>query len=113
MKQRNIALCIVFSVITCGIYGIYWFICVTDDVNQVSARYTTSGAMAFVLSLITCGIYGIYWAYKMGECLDEARMTHGEPSGSLAIIFLILNIFGLSIITLALAQNELNKYDIL
>lgn len=113
MKQRNIALCIVLSVITCGIYGIYWFICVTDDVNQVSDRYTTSGAMAFVLSLITCGIYGIYWAYKMGECLDTARAEHGEPTGSLAIIFLILNIFGLSIITLALAQNELNKYDIL
>ena len=113
MKQRNIALCIVLSVITCGIYGIYWFICVTDDTNQVSDRYTTSGAMAFVLSLITCGIYGIYWAYKMGECLDDARMTHGEPSGSLAIIFLILNLFSLSIITLALAQNELNKYDVI
>ncbi len=113
MKQRNIALCIVLSIITCGIYGIYWFICVTDDVTRISDRYNTSGAMAFVLSLITCGIYGIYWAYKMGECLDAARMEHGEPTGNLAIIFLILNIFGLSIITMALSQNELNKYDIL
>ncbi|MBT9731406.1 DUF4234 domain-containing protein, partial [Coprococcus eutactus] len=25
IKQRNIALCIVFSIITFGIYALYWF----------------------------------------------------------------------------------------
>lgn len=27
IKQRNIALCIVFSIITFGIYALYWFVC--------------------------------------------------------------------------------------
>ena len=48
----------------------------------------------------------------MGDALDDARAQHGEATGSLAIIFLILNLFGLSIVTLALIQNELNKYEI-
>lgn len=112
MKQRNIALCIVYTLITCGIYGIYWFICITDETNQVSNRYGTSGGMAFVFNLITCGIYGIYWGYKMGDCLDEARANNGEPTGSLPILYLILNIFGLQIVTYALIQSELNKYEL-
>lgn len=111
MKYRSIALCIVLSIITCGLYGIYWFVCATDDTNEVSSCYGTSGGLAFLFSLITCGLYGIYWGYKLGEALDDARMRNGEPSSSLAIIFLLLNIFGLSIITLALAQNELNRYS--
>ena len=30
IKQRNIALCIVFSIITFGIYALYWFVCLTS-----------------------------------------------------------------------------------
>ncbi len=112
MKQRSIPLCVIYSIITCGIYAIYWLICVTEETRVVSDRYQTSGGMAFLFSLITCGIYGIYWGYKMGDALDDARTQHGEATGSLAIIFLILNLFGLSIVTLALIQNELNKYEI-
>ena len=112
MKQRSIPLCVIYSIITCGIYSIYWFICLTEERRVVSDRYQPSGGLAFLFSLITCGIYGIYWGYKMGEAMDDARAQHGEPTGSLPIIFLILNLFGLSIVTLALIQNELNKYEI-
>ena len=31
IKERNIVLCILLSIITCGIYGIYWFCTLTDD----------------------------------------------------------------------------------
>ena len=73
MKQRSIPLCVIYSIITCGIYSIYWFICLTEESRVVSDRYQTSGGLAFLFSLITCGIYGIYWGYKMGEAMDDAR----------------------------------------
>ena len=31
VQQKNIALCIVLSLVTCGIYGIYWFITLVND----------------------------------------------------------------------------------
>ncbi|NCE65156.1 DUF4234 domain-containing protein [Pseudoflavonifractor sp. 524-17] len=112
MKQRSIPMSIILTIITCGIYGIYWFVCITDETNRVSSRYGTSGGLALVFNLISCGIYGIYWGYKMGEALEEARAAHGEPSGSLPVLYLVLNIFGLQIVTYALIQSELNKYEI-
>ena len=47
-----------------------------------------------------------------GYIYDEAAgdPENGVAPGSFPIIFLLLNLFGLSIITLALIQNELNKY---
>lgn len=62
MKNRNIALCIIFSIITFGIYGIYWFICLTNEMNMATPddTYQTSGGMAFLFSVLTCGIYSFY-----------------------------------------------------
>lgn len=110
MQKRNIGISIFLSIITCGIYGIFWFISLTDDTNAVSGQSGTTGGMAFLLSLVTCGIYGIYWAYRVGEKIDTAWAARGRVGGSdTKIIYLLLSIFGLSIITWALAQNELNK----
>lgn len=108
MKQRSIALCIIFSIITCGIYSIYWFACITNDVNYLSGEEGTSGGVAVLLTIITCGIYGLYWAYKMGDKLDVAKNRRGLPCGNGGVLYLILYIFG-GIITYALIQHEVNK----
>ena len=111
VQQRNIALCIVFSIITCGIYGIYWFICLTNDTNDISGTADgTSGGMAFLFTLITCGIYSFYWMYKQGEKLDAAKAQRGMGTGSNSgILYLVLSLFGLGIISYALMQDSINK----
>lgn len=38
IKQRNIGICILLSIVTCGIYGLYWFVVLTDDINQESGE---------------------------------------------------------------------------
>ena len=40
IERRNIAVCIVLTLVTCGIYGIYWIVCLTNDVNTVSVEFT-------------------------------------------------------------------------
>lgn len=108
VQERNIALCIIFSMITCGIYSLYWFVCMTDDTNAVANEEGTSGVLALVLTIVTCGIYGLYWAYKRGELLDKAKMNRGLPASNGGVLYLILYIFG-GVIVYALIQNELNK----
>ena len=110
VQQRNIAACIIFSIITCGIYSLYWFIVLTDEVNAISQdSNNTSGGIALLLTIVTCNIYGLYWMYKQGEKLDNAKIERGIPSSNSGILYLILSLLGLSIISYALMQNELNK----
>lgn len=109
MNKRDIAVSIILTIITCGIYGIYWFICLTDEVKTAAEdKNFQSGGLAFILTLVTCGIYGIYWAYKMGELLKAAQKKHNIPEKDDAILYLLLQLFGLSIVNYALIQSELN-----
>ncbi len=109
-QPRNIGMAIFLSIITCGIYGIYWFVMLTDETNQACGITDgTSGGVAFLLSLITCGIYSWFWLYKQGEKLDNLAVSRGMSSGFRGILYLVLGLCGLSIVSYALMQDSLNK----
>jgi hypothetical protein len=109
VQRRSIALYIVLSLVTCGIFGIIWFVMLADDVNTVSGVQDTSGILVFLFTLITCGIYGLYWAYRCGEKIDRAKQSRGIPSSNGGILYLILYFFTAGIITYAVIQNEVNN----
>ncbi len=69
----------------------------------------TSGGIVILLGIITCGIYMWYWLYKQGDNLDQIKASRGLPAGNSGILYLILAIVGLSIVSYALMQNELNQ----
>ena len=109
IQKRDLAMYIILTLVTCGIYGIYWFVVLTDDVKTVSKdEQMPSGGLAFLLTLVTCGIYGIYWAYKMGELMKTAQEKNGVEVKDNAVIYLILQLFGLGIVNYALIQADLN-----
>jgi len=108
IKERNIVTCILLSIVTCGIYGLYWFFTLTDDVSRANDNPEFTGVKAFVLTLVTCGIYSIYWNYKIGKEMYEANQKRGIAANDNSTLYLILGIFGFGIVTYCLVQNELN-----
>lgn len=104
--NRSIPLCIIFSLITGGIYSIFWFIKLTDELNSCASTKTAGGGTAFVYSLLTLGIYTFYWMYKQGQKVDEIS---GNPGGNTGILYVILTCIGLAIIPYCLMQSELNR----
>lgn len=112
VKNRSIALSIILSIITCGIYGLFWYAFMVDDANKVSGEYdSTSGGLTILYSLLTCGLYKIYWSYKVGKQLYNAGLNYGKDISDNSILYLILSLFGLSIISDALIQNDLNSFS--
>jgi hypothetical protein len=106
--KRSIALCIILSLVTCGLYSLYWFVVITDDLNTVSGQPDTSGGVSLLLTIVTCGIYGLYWAYRCGEKVDRAKQMRNIPASNGGVLYLILYMFG-GIIAYALIQNEINN----
>ena len=110
IERRDIALSLILSIITCGIYGIIWFVNLTNDVKTASKDETLqSGIVALLLTIVTCGIYSFYWAYKMGKAMSTAKINNGLNGDDNAILYLILEILGLGIVTHCLIQNDLNS----
>lgn len=107
--KRNVGMSILFSIITCGIYGVYWFVSLTDEVNLLSGEDSTSGIMALLFSIITCGIYSFYWAYNMGKKMNFIQRSEGIVSSDNSVLYLILGFLGLHIVNYAIIQSEINN----
>ena len=103
---RSIPMAIILSFVTCGFYSLYWFYKLNNEVNELAEdTQAPDGLLALVFTIITCGIYGLYWLYQMGKKCDYIS---GKESSS-SILFLVLGIFGLSIVSYALIQDTINR----
>jgi len=106
----EIALGIILSLLTCGIYNVYWNRKQFKAMNLLLGREEYKFGMWLVLSLLTCGIFHIYYEYKMGADLSEYMNAQGyHVSPQLGLIGLAVSCFGLTVIADAIYQNELNR----
>ena len=110
LQNKSIVTNIILTFVTCGIFGIFWFIALVNDVKYASNDESLpSGGIAFLLGLITCGIYLIYIFYKLGLAMVVANEKNGLPANKdNAVIYLVLCILGLGIVNYCLIQSELN-----
>ena len=109
IQERNIVVAIVLSLVTCGIYALYWVYKMTEEMKELSGDESLNGVMAVLLPLVTCNIYGLIWSYKVGIAVPAARAKVGQTGEDKSILFLVLEFVGLSIVTFALLQNEINE----
>ncbi|MBQ4152564.1 MAG: DUF4234 domain-containing protein [Schwartzia sp.] len=78
IERHDITLRILFTFLTCGLYGLYWMAQVTNDVHAVSGKpQCAGGGKAVLFSVLTCSIYMYYWIYKIGGELVEVRYRMG------------------------------------
>ncbi len=96
MQHRNPIMVILLSIITLGIYSIYWLVTTKDRMNIKGAEIPTAW-------LLIIPFVSIYWLWKFSEGV-EVITNKGTQT---VIAFLLLWL--LSIIGAAIIQNELNK----
>ena len=112
VQKRNIVTCIILSLVTCGIYGIIWFVNMVNDVNTVcqDEKSNQGGGTVFLLTLVTCGIYGIIWYYNAGKRMNVAGTKYNLAISDNSVMYLVLSLIGLGIVNYCLIQSDLNKY---
>jgi hypothetical protein len=107
----NIATDIVLSLITCGIYNLFRQARQFRVLNAFSGRDEFRFWTWFFLTLVTCGIYHVYTQYRMGIVISDINRKLGRPANeNLALICLLLSIFGLILVADAIQQNEINAF---
>ncbi len=108
---RSIVPGIIFTVLTCGIYSLYWQYKQMATLNAWLGRTEYRFGLWLLLCIITCGIFGLYYEYKMAKGINEVQANEGSTvSTDLAIICVLLAIFGVGIASLTIQQWEINKF---
>jgi len=112
MEKRSVAVCVILSIVTCGIYAIYWLytIAMGFHYTQTRERVNTTPGVTILLIILTCGIYSYYCYYKWGQASSEIAARYGRDASDKAVLYLILAIFGFSIINDALIQSDFNDW---
>lgn len=109
INKRSVGKAIILSIFTCGIYGAYWMVKVTDESRELNKAYNgTSGIMSLILSILTFGLYGIYWSYVMGKRIYEIQEEYYIPGEDKSVLYIIIGILGFQIINIALMQSDIN-----
>jgi hypothetical protein len=96
VTHRNILLVYLFSIITFGIYAIYWMISTKDDINSLGAKIPTGW-------LIIIPIANLYWIYRYCEGFSQ----YVKKDNNTLLWFIVSILVG--IIMPAIVQSELNK----
>ena len=111
IQKRDVLSVILLSIFTFGIYNLYWFIVVTNEIEASLMQKdgsVPSGGMAFLFSLLTCGIYMIYWYYKQGQRIAQLQRENNMQGNDNSVLYLVLAIVGMSIVNTALIQSDIN-----
>ncbi len=110
MQEVSIALYLVVTLLTCGLFNLYWnyrqmFVC-----NELLERDEFSWPLWLLLSIVTCGIYHLFYQFKMGAAINEIQDRRGVPvTRDLPVISVVAAILGFGVVADCIHQHELNK----
>lgn len=94
--DRSLIAFILLSIITCGIYELYFIYALARDVNAACAgdgRSTAGLVKLILLGLVTCGIYTWYWYYALGNRLAANAPRYGlnfQENGTTVLLWMLL-----------------------
>lgn len=104
IKERNIVVCVLLTLVTCGIYGIYWVIMMTRE--AISVKDPADSAVLEIVLMLFLPFLGFFLTEKkFAEGCAEKGLPHSDNS----ILYLILGLVGLGIVDFCMLQNDLNK----
>ncbi len=96
IQYRSFWKYLLLSIITCGIYGIYFLYGYVKDMNKIcegDGKESKNYIIVLLLSMITGGIYGLYWWYAQGDRLYRAAPKYNvkvREKGSSILIWELL-----------------------
>ncbi len=94
--KRGMAKFVLFSIITLGIYSLYFYYAMARDLNTIcegDGNRTAGLIQLLLLSLVTCGIYYFYWYYKFANRVRDNGRRYGvviNEGGGTVLLWLLL-----------------------
>ena len=108
----NIPLYLILTILTCGIFNLYWNHRQMEACNVLLNRREFSFWIWLLLTILTCGIYHIFYQYKMGAAIVEIQqLMNRDVFDKLPLLSVIVTILGFSIVVDCIHQNEINKIN--
>ena len=109
LKNRSIVMVIILTIVTCGIYGLYW---VYDTLRSMELETGTEGSVGATVCLLLCIFLSpvgfILFGMAADEQLNMIKAKRNIPQVDNKVMYMLLGFF-ISIVLIALVQDEINR----
>ena len=106
-EVRNPTTVWLLYICTCGMYGLYWYYLIGNELKNYLGKEDLNPTMDIVISLV-CSVYALYLPIKYGKLIQEAQQRAGMPNaedqGMKFLLWMFICGMGSKMI-----QEELNK----
>ncbi len=110
IKQRNPVLVLVLSIVTCGIYGLYWVYQSLHELEQTTGKTDSMNSMVVLLLCLFLPSVGyLLYGMVLNDQLNALRAMHGQPEEDNKVLYMILGFF-IFVVLLFMGQSEINKF---
>lgn len=107
VNKRKIGICVLLSIVTFGIYHIYWEYLLVKNTRAI--QKDDSSCTGEMLCLVFVPFYSLFWWFTRGKIVKDKFAEHGYSAIGNENAYLILSIFGLAIVSMAIMQNDFNS----
>ncbi len=105
-EVRNPVMVLVFTMVSCGFYGLYWLWTSMQELNAGLGEERFNPVKEIALSMLTCGAWGYWLLWRIAESVTELQRRWGvEPQFDAPILF-VTNLAGLGLFFM---QNGMNN----
>lgn len=108
-EKREPALVLILSIITCGVYYLYWVYVASAEAQEFLGEQDTAPGLEVLLFILTCGLYTLYWDYKMAQKIMKMQRILGLRETDNAVLYIVLDVLGLGIVNALIQQSQLNE----
>ncbi len=106
IKKRSVAAVIILTIVTCGIYGLYWYWKAMHELDEAGKSSNMSPTVQFLLLFVYVG--GIVFAINADANINAVRTNKGLQTTDNKILWIILFII-FPIVGMGLVQNAMNE----
>lgn len=107
-ETRSLAVCMFFSVISLGLFNIYWAHTVTYEIREVLDDLKFNPTVEVIGAILTLGLYLIFWVYKYEKQIVKISKEEGYMAKDYGLLLSILSLFLLFPFVIMIMQKQLN-----
>ncbi len=106
--KRSVVTVIILTIITCGIYGLYWYYKTMEEMYNAGGK--SLGNLTPIIQFVLLFFYvgGVIFAINADDNINEVKARMGISPSDQKIAYILLELV-FPIAVLALVQNEMNQ----
>lgn len=108
MQNRSVATVIILTIITCGIYGLYWLYVTADALEKEGQTGQLAPVVQLILALFLGGIGYIFVGMAADKNLNAIKTKRGLPTSDNQVVYILLGLI-IPIVLIGMIQNDINQ----